>query len=84
MYYAYIIKCSDKSLYTGYTTNIEERLNKHNGLIPGGAKYTAGRRPVKLVYIERFASKSLAMKRESFIKSLKKEDKVRLIKSAED
>jgi putative endonuclease len=82
MYYTYVIECSDKSLYTGYTTNIEERLRKHNGIIPGGAKYTTSRRPVRLVFVQEYASKSEAMQSEAFIKSLSRKAKLELINSA--
>ena len=62
MFYTYILQCSDGTLYTGFTNNIEKRISTHNkGL---GAKYTRGRLPVKLVYTENFKSKSKALKRE--------------------
>ena len=77
MHYVYILKCSDNSLYTGYTTNIERRVKEHNE--GKGAKYTRGRTPVKLVYYEKKETKSLAMKREYEIKQFNREDKVKLI-----
>ena len=77
MHYVYIIKCSDNSLYTGYTTNLERRVKEHNE--GKGAKYTRGRTPVKLVYYEKKETKSLAMKREYEIKQFNREDKVKLI-----
>lgn len=74
----YILKCSDNSLYTGYTTDIDKRLIDHNsGKI--GAKYTRSRRPVKLVYTEKFKSKSSAMKREAVIKKFTRKNKLLLI-----
>lgn len=79
MNYTYIVECSDKSLYTGWTTNLEERLAAHNQ--GTGAKYTRSRRPVKLVYCEEFQTKEEAMKREYAIKRLTRKDKEALISS---
>lgn len=77
MFYVYMLECSDRSLYTGWTNNIEKRVETHNkGL---GAKYTKGRLPVKLVYSEAFDTKEDAMKREYEIKQLKRKNKERLI-----
>lgn len=77
MFYTYIIKCNDDTLYTGYTTNLNKRIETHNkGL---GAKYTRGRLPVKLVYFERFNNKSKAMKREYSLKQLSRQEKLKLI-----
>lgn len=64
-YYCYILQCSDNTLYTGYTTNIKNRLSQHNS--GKGAKYTRGRRPCTLVYFESFNSKEDAMKREWYV-----------------
>lgn len=79
MEYVYILECSDKTLYTGYTNDLEKRVKTHNE--GKGAKYTRGRLPVKLLYSEAFDSKSLALKREYSIKQKSKEDKLALIKS---
>ena len=62
MNYTYIVKCSDGSLYTGWTNNLEKRIKDHNA--GRGAKYTKARRPVVLVYKEEFPTKQEAMKRE--------------------
>ena len=62
MNYTYILKCMDGSLYTGWTNDIDKRLKAHNE--GKGAKYTKGRRPVKLVYVEEFKTKEEAMRRE--------------------
>lgn len=79
MFYTYILQCSDGTLYTGFTNNIENRISTHNkGL---GAKYTRGRLPVKLVYKEKFTGKSEALKREHSIKKLTRKEKMKLIKS---
>jgi putative endonuclease len=76
-FFVYIVICSDKTLYTGFTTNISARIKKHND--GKGAKYTKNRRPVQLVYHEKFPSKSEAMKREYEIKQLSRRDKWNLI-----
>lgn len=78
-YYVYLISCSDNSIYTGITNDIEKRIKQHNGVVKGGAKYTRTRRPVKILYFEKFETKSDALKREFQIKKLKKEDKLNLI-----
>lgn len=77
MCYVYILECSDKTLYTGWTNDINKRIERHNS--GKGAKYTRGRLPVKLVYFELLDNKSLALKREIEIKKLSKKDKLLLI-----
>lgn len=77
MFYTYIVECSDRTLYCGYTTDLKRRIKEHNAGI--GAKYTKPRLPVKLVYFEEFPTKSLAMKRECAIKKLKREEKLKLL-----
>ena len=82
MWFVYIVKCSDESLYTGATNDLDNRLQQHNhGKY--GARYTRARRPVKLVFSEAHANKSSAMKRESEIKKLKRKQKLVLIASSE-
>lgn len=76
-HYIYILECSDGSLYTGYTTDVERRLKEHNS--GQGAKYTRGRLPVKLRHQESFKSRSLAQKREYQIKQLPRSKKEELI-----
>lgn len=78
MNYVYILRCSDNTLYTGWTVNINNRLKVHNS--GKGAKYTRGRLPVKLEYFEEHATKESATKREYNIKKLSKEKKEILIK----
>lgn len=80
LWFVYILRCADNSLYTGITTDINKRLDQHNGVDKCGAKYTHGRRPVSLVYQESLNSRSSASKRECAIKSLKKLEKERLIR----
>ena len=75
--FTYIVKCSDGSLYTGWTNNLEKRLRAHNE--GKGAKYTKSRRPVTLVYQESFDTKEEAMRREVRIKQLSRSQKLELI-----
>lgn len=74
----YILKCSDGSLYTGWTNNLEKRLRTHQQ--GKGAKYTRARLPVELVYFESYEDASQARKREAEIKKLSREKKLELIK----
>jgi putative endonuclease len=77
MWYTYIVECSDGTLYTGITNNIDKRLAKHNS--GKGAKYTKQRIPVRLVYFEIYPSRSEASKREWVIKQLTRKEKFDLI-----
>ena len=77
----YILECIDDSLYCGITNNIEKRLKQHKGEIKGGAKYTRSHWPCKLVYKEKSASRSEALKREAIIKKMSKVEKQTLINS---
>lgn len=77
----YILECADGSLYTGIARNLDERIAAHNN--GTGAKYTRGRRPVKLVYQENVTSRSIALRREITIKKLTRADKLRLAESGE-
>ena len=72
-----MVRCSDGSLYTGYTTDLDRRIEAHNS--GNGAKYTRCRLPVKLVYSEEHASKEEAMSREWHIKQLTRKEKEQLI-----
>lgn len=78
-YYVYILLCKDKTLYTGITNDIENRVLAHN-TSKTGAKYTKARRPVNLVYKELLGSKGDALKRECAIKKLTRKMKLLLIK----
>ena len=82
MNYTYIVECSDGTLYTGWTNNLEKRLEVHNA--GKGAKYTKTRRPVKLVYQEQFETKEEAMSREYHIKQLSRKEKMKLMKEKID
>ena len=75
--YTYILKCSDGTLYTGWTNDLEKRLASHNS--GKGSKYTASRRPVAIVYTESFETKQEAMKREAEIKKMTRAEKLELI-----
>ena len=80
IYYLYILKCKDKTLYTGIANNLERRIQEHNESNLG-AKYTRARRPVKLVYLKRFKNRSNALKEEARIKKLSRKEKLELIKN---
>ncbi|MEK7312373.1 MAG: GIY-YIG nuclease family protein, partial [Chloroflexota bacterium] len=77
MPYCYILECSDGTLYTGWTTDLERRVKVHNA--GHGSKYTRLRRPVRLVYSERLRDRSAAQKRELAIKRLPRAKKIALI-----
>ncbi len=77
MFYFYIARCSDNTLYSGYCKDLLERAKKHNE--GKGAKYTSGRRPVTIVYSEEYLTKSEAMKREAEVKKWSKKEKEMLI-----
>lgn len=74
----YILQCADKTLYTGSTCDLKKRVYKHNNT-KAGAKYTRGRRPVKLVHSEKFKTLAEARKREAEIKNLSRLQKKMLI-----
>lgn len=76
-YYAYMLLCSDGTIYSGYTTDPCRRAAVHNR--GKGAKYTRSRLPVMLVYQENFATKSEALKREAAFKKLSHAEKIALI-----
>ncbi|MEG1416637.1 MAG: GIY-YIG nuclease family protein, partial [Clostridium sp.] len=77
MNFIYILKCSDNTLYTGWTTDLNRRLKTH--LSGKASKYTRARLPVEMVYSESFLTKSEAMKREAAIKKLTRKEKLNLI-----
>lgn len=77
MWYVYMLRCSDRTLYTGITNDLSARIRAHNA--GTGAKYTRGRGPVELVYTEELPSHGEALRREYAIKQLKKEQKLALI-----
>ena len=77
-WYVYMVRCSDSSLYTGVTVDINRRIFEHN-FTKKGAKYTRSRRPVRVVYIEKFKNRSSAQKKEYYLKSLQKKNKEKLV-----
>ena len=80
-WFVYVIEASDGSLYTGVTTDVERRFNEHCGNGKGankGAKFFRGRQPVKIVYTESHPDRGSAQRRESAIKNLTREEKLRL------
>ncbi len=81
MNYTYMLECGDGSYYTGWTNDIEKRLAAHRS--GEGAKYTRGRGPLRLIYLEVFDSKEKAMQREAFVKRLSREEKRVLIEGSD-
>lgn len=77
-WFVYIVRCADDTLYTGITTDVAERIIKHNQ--GQGAKYTRGRGPVILIYQEKQVDKSAASQREAEIKKLTRQEKLLLVK----
>ncbi|MDP1690276.1 MAG: GIY-YIG nuclease family protein [bacterium] len=77
MYFVYILKCKDGSLYTGITTDVERRFAEHkNGV---GGHYTSAKGIVKVIYAEAHPDRSSASKREAEIKSWRRDEKLNLI-----
>ena len=80
MYYVYMLRCEDNSIYTGITTNIERRMNEHFfNLNDKAAKYTKSHKPARLEAVFKFDSRSSASKEEYRIKHLNKEEKEKII-----
>lgn len=77
VWYVYILRCRDGTLYTGITDDLDRRLEQHNS--GKGAKYTRGRGPVELLHREEYPEKGEALRRESAIKRLTKPQKEALI-----
>ena len=80
--YMYVLECRDGSYYTGYTTDVRRRLAIHNS--GKGAKYTRARLPVKLIYVQGFASKEEAMSAEALLKRKKRPQKERFLSENQD
>lgn len=79
MYFIYLLRCSDNSLYCGQTKDLQRRIKEHNS-IDSKSKYTRTRRPVSLVYFEKYKTVNEALKREFEIKKMTKARKEMLIK----
>ena len=76
MWYVYILRCGDDTLYTGITDDVEKRLAAHRA--GKGAKYTRGRSPLELIYVEEQSDKPTALRREIAIKKLSRKEKLKL------
>ena len=81
MWFVYIVRCADGTLYTGITKDVTRRVAEHNAHGMSGAMYTRGRRPVALVYTEVLASRSAAARREYAIKQMTRQGKDALVRS---
>lgn len=80
-HFVYILECNDLTLYIGKTIDIKNRINAHNGIIKGGAKYTRSKRPVTLKYFETFETNKEATQREQILKNLTRQQKLEIISS---
>lgn len=78
-YFVYLLRCRDGTLYTGTTNDLRRRVQQHNA--GKGARYTVGRRPVALVYVEICASRSEALRREAALRKLSHRQKLSLSES---
>jgi putative endonuclease len=78
-WFVYVLRCRDGSLYTGISTDVEQRVAAHNA--GKGARYTRPRRPVAVVHVERKRSRSTALKREAAIKSLSRAEKLSMLRA---
>ena len=78
-WWVYFLSCADGTLYTGITTDPTRRVAEHNGIRPGGARYTAARKPVQLVYVEASATRSTAGQREHQLRTLPRARKLALV-----
>jgi len=82
VYFVYIVRCTDNTLYTGIATDLKRRVKEHN-TSEKGAKYTRARRPVSLVYHEEYKTRSDASKREYYIKKkMSRTEKLKLIEES--
>jgi putative endonuclease len=81
MFYFYLVRCKDNSLYAGQTNNLQRRIKEHNSPGSKSAKYLRGKKPVKLIYFEKFTTLKRAMERETEVKKWPKVKKENLAKS---
>lgn len=79
MYYFYLLRCCDNSLYAGSTNDLKRRESEHNNVDSKASKYIKAHRPVKLAYFEKFRTLKKALSREREVKRWKKEKKEDLI-----
>lgn len=80
-WFVYIIRCADSTLYCGITKNMVQRIEMHNGIRQGGAKYTKGRRPVELAVCTQVANHGEALQLERCIKKIPKAQKIAFVQS---
>jgi putative endonuclease len=80
-YFLYVLECSDSTLYTGITTDIDRRLREHNTDSKKGSKYTRARRPVRILAAKIYKGRSEASKAESKFKKLSRKEKLEEIKT---
>ncbi len=80
VYFFYILRCVDNSLYCGMTKNLEKRVKEHNSTSSKGAKYTRAKKPVRLIYSETYHRLKTAMRRELEVKKWTKAQKEALVK----
>lgn len=81
-WHVYLLRCADDSLYCGVTTDVARRLAQHNGLLPGGARYTRTRRPVRLEACRACSDRSQALRLEARIKKTPRREKSLLLRTA--
>ena len=79
----YLLECADGTLYCGVTNNMDRRISQHNGQIPGGARYTRGRRPVRLLANRACGDKNEALRLEKAVKSQPRTHKLQFLLSGE-
>lgn len=78
MYFVYLLECGDKSIYTGITTDLERRFEEHKNKGKKGAAYTKSREAERILYFEKYNTRSDALKREAEIKKMTREKKLEL------
>ncbi|CAC9993991.1 hypothetical protein [uncultured Gammaproteobacteria bacterium] len=79
LWFVYLLRCINNSLYCGVSNDLDKRLRQHNGEIAGGAKYTRANGPCVLAYQEQVKDRSTALKRECEIKSMTRDEKLTLL-----
>ena len=83
-WWVYLLECADHTLYTGVTTDLARRVDQHNGMVAGGARYTRARRPVRLIWSEMCDCRSSAQRREVAVRKLDRRQKLALAQRADD
>jgi putative endonuclease len=81
VWFLYVVRCCDNSLYTGITTDVRRRIAEHRGKGKNGAKYLRGKSPLRLVYKRRIGTRSEALKAEHRVKRMKKGEKEAMVRS---